>query len=144
MATTLEIAGRNLFGFALALLISTAGAHANATGVSAEGKDALAPTASAGNTWYVDGTNGNNHNNCMSRMGDLNNTDPKLGRPKNNGGPTATMALLKGSPAIDSGNPAGCTDGRGHLLTTDQRDMPRPDKEDSGACDRGAFERQSN
>jgi len=76
--------------------------------------------------------------------GDLNDTDPDLGRLKNNGGPTETMALLHGSPAIDSGNPNGCTDGRGHLLRTDQRGKPRPDKEDSGGCDRGAFERQSD
>jgi hypothetical protein len=74
--------------------------------------------------------------------GDLNDTDPELGRLRNNGGPTKTMALLPGSPAIDSGNPSGCTDGAGHLLKTDQRGEPRPDKEDSGGCDRGAYERQ--
>lgn len=77
-------------------------------------------------------------------MGDLNNTDPKLGELKNNGGPTATMALLQGSPAIDSGNPNGCTDDHGHLFITDQRGKPRPDKEDSNSCDRGAYERQSD
>jgi len=49
-----------------------------------------------------------------------------------------------GSPAIDAGNPSGCTDGSGHLLKTDQRGMPRPDKEDTVGCDRGAFERQSD
>ena len=45
-------------------------------------------------------------------------TDPKLGPLANNGGPTLTMALLPGSPAIDaatSGAPA-----------TDQRGVPRP------------------
>jgi hypothetical protein len=31
------------------------------------------------------------------------------------------MALLAGSPAIDAGNPGGCTDDRGRLLKTDQR-----------------------
>jgi hypothetical protein len=76
--------------------------------------------------------------------GDLNNTDPKLGPLQNNGGPTQTQALLTGSPAIDSGNPKGCTDGNGNLLKTDQRGKPRPDKEDSGGCDMGAFERQSD
>jgi hypothetical protein len=39
--------------------------------------------------------------------------------------------------------PGGCTDGQGHLLKTDQRGMPRPDKEDTGGCDMGAFEEQS-
>jgi len=80
----------------------------------------------------------------LSGPGDLNNHDPLLGPLQNNGGPTHTMALLSGSPAIDSGNPNGCTDGNGHLLTTDQRGMPRPDKEDIGRCDIGAYERQSD
>jgi hypothetical protein len=74
--------------------------------------------------------------------GDLNNTDPKLGPLQNNGGPTQTQALLSGSPAIDAGNPSGCTDGNGHLLKTDQRGQPRPDKEDTGGCDMGAYESQ--
>jgi len=54
------------------------------------------------------------------------------------------MALSPGSPAIDAGNPSGCTDGQGHLLTTDQRGMPRPDKEDKSGCDMGAFESQND
>jgi hypothetical protein len=76
--------------------------------------------------------------------GDLNNTDPKLGTLGNRGGPTQTIPLLAGSPAIDSGNPSGCTDGQGHRLKTDQRGMPRPNREDAGGCDRGAYERQSD
>jgi hypothetical protein len=78
----------------------------------------------------------------FDRAGDLNDTDPKLGTLGNHGGPTQTIPLLSGSPAIDSGNPRGCTDGRGHLLKTDQRGKARPDREDSGGCDRGAYERQ--
>jgi hypothetical protein len=54
------------------------------------------------------------------------------------------MALLLGSPAIDAGNPSGCTDGLGHLLTTDQRGMPRQDPEDTAGCDIGAYQRQSD
>lgn len=80
----------------------------------------------------------------FSGPGDMNNINPVLGPLQNNGGPTQTMALLEGSPAIDAGNPSGCTDGQGHLLTTDQRGDPRPDKEDSGGCDMGAYERQSD
>lgn len=49
------------------------------------------------------------------------------------------MALQSGSPAIDAGNPSGCKDGQGHLLTTDQRGMPRHDPEDTGGCDMGAL-----
>lgn len=76
--------------------------------------------------------------------GDLNNHDPLLGPLQNNGGPTQTMALPSGSPAIDAGNPSGCTDGQGQLLKTDQRGQPRPDKEDIGGCDMGAFESQTD
>jgi hypothetical protein len=75
--------------------------------------------------------------------GDMNNTNPMLGPLQNNGGPTQTMALPSGSPAIDAGNPGGCTDSVGHLLKTDQRGKPRPDTDDTGGCDMGAFEEQS-
>jgi hypothetical protein len=78
------------------------------------------------------------------QSGDRNNTNPKLGQLGNYGGPTQTIPLLSGSPAIDAGNPSGCKDGSGHLLTTDQRGMPRPDHEDTGGCDMGAFERQTD
>jgi len=54
------------------------------------------------------------------------------------------MALLSGSPAIDAVNPSGCADGQGQLLKTDQRGMPRPDKEDSAGCDMGRYERQQD
>ena len=80
----------------------------------------------------------------FNSTGDLNNTDPKLGQLGNHGGPTQTIPLLSGSPAIDAGNPNGCTDGHGHLLKTDQRGKPRPDKEDTGGCDMGAYERQKD
>ena len=90
------------------------------------------------------GYNLSSDNTCnFSNTGDLNNTDPMLGPLQNNGGPTQTQALLPGSPAIDAGNPSGCTDGS-HLLKTDQRGKPRPDKEDTGGCDMGAFERQTD
>ena len=80
----------------------------------------------------------------FSGPGDLNKTNPMLGPLQNNGGPTQTMALPSGSPAIDAGNPSGCTDGHGHLLKTDQRGNPRPDPEDTGGCDMGAYESQSD
>jgi hypothetical protein len=80
----------------------------------------------------------------FANSGDRNNTDPMLGPLQNNGGPTQTMALPSGSPAIDAGNPSGCTDGNGHLLKTDQRGYPRPDKEDNTGCDMGAYEKQSD
>ena len=91
------------------------------------------------------GYNSSSDGTCkFNYTGDLNNTDHKLGPLQNNGGPKQTMALLSGSPAIDAGNPNGCMDSNGHLLRTDQRDMPRPDKEDSVGCDMGAYESQSD
>jgi len=81
---------------------------------------------------------------ALRNSGDRNNTNPVLGTSGNYGGPTPTIPLLAGSPAIDAGNPNGCTDGHGNLLKTDQRGAPRPDPEDTGGCDIGAFERQSD
>jgi len=82
---------------------------------------------------------------AFSNSGDRDNTDPVLGTLGYYGGPTPTIPLLAGSPAIDAGNPSGCsTDGLGHLLKTDQRGMPRPNPEDSGGCDIGAYESQSD
>jgi predicted outer membrane repeat protein len=96
-------------------------------------------------TITTDGYNLSSDATCnFNNTGDLNNTDPKLGPLQNNGGPTQTEALLLGSPAIDAGNPSGCTDSQGHLLKTDQRGAPRPDKEDTGGCDMGAYERQKD
>ncbi len=95
------------------------------------------------------GYNLSSDNSCsFSGAGDLNNTDPLLGPLQYNGGPTQTMALASGSPAIDAGNPTGCTDNLGHPLKTDQRGQPRPDTEDINegklSCDMGAYERQSD
>lgn len=66
----------------------------------------------------------------FTNVGSLNNTDPKLGPLAYNGGPTLTMALLPGSPAIDAGdNPSA--------PATDQRGVPRPV---GAAPDIGAYE----
>jgi CSLREA domain-containing protein len=63
--------------------------------------------------------------------------NPNLG-PLQNNGPTQTHALLSDSPAIDAGDPGGCRDEFGALLTTDQRGFNRP----AWGCDIGAFELQ--
>jgi hypothetical protein len=80
----------------------------------------------------------------LNGPGDLNGVDPKLGTLGNYLGPTKTIPLLSGSPAIDAGNPSGCTDYQGHLLKTDQRGYPRPNTEDRSGCDMGAYERQGD
>jgi hypothetical protein len=71
------------------------------------------------------------------------NTDPLLDPAglANNGGPTQTIALQMGSPAIDLMTPvANCTDVNGTALLTDQRLYGRPDPTNPNACDSGAYE----
>jgi hypothetical protein len=67
--------------------------------------------------------------------GDLVNPNPLLGPLGNNGGPTQTVPLLQGSPAIDAGSDAVCA--AALVGGKDQRGIARP----VGAhCDIGAFE----
>jgi hypothetical protein len=66
----------------------------------------------------------------LSAPGSFNNIDPRLGPLADNGGPTPTMALLPGSPAIDAGDTAAGP-------STDQRGVGRPV---GAASDIGAFE----
>jgi hypothetical protein len=110
----------------------------NSIVASNSGGDCEGSISSKGHNLSSDSTCG------FNGPGDMNNTNPMLGPLANNGGPTQTMALLSGSPAIDAGNPSGCADGQGHLLKTDQRGEPRPDKEDTNGCDIGAYERQTD
>src|SRR5207245_2298235 len=75
--------------------------------------------------------------------GNIVGQNPQLGPLQYNGGSTQTHALLPGSPAIDAGAPAGCTDDLGAPLTTDQRGVARPQDGGTGQglrCDIGAFE----
>jgi PKD repeat protein len=64
--------------------------------------------------------------------GNITGASPLLGTLANNGGPTQTMALLIGSPAIDAGVANG--------LTLDQRGLPRSM---GGGVDIGAYERDT-
>ena len=64
--------------------------------------------------------------------GNIVNSAPQLGLLADNGGPTMTMALLAGSPAIDAALSSSCP-------ARDQRGVSR--SQGSG-CDIGAFERE--
>jgi len=68
------------------------------------------------------------HTCGLNASGDLSDTNPLLGEPGYFGGPTRTVPLLPGSPAINHGENAGCP-------LTDQRGLLRVD-----GCDIGAFE----
>jgi hypothetical protein len=128
--------------------VKAGGLFSDLSGTKVVVQNTIVASNSGGNCQGVltsKGYNLSSDNTCrFSKTGDMNNTDPNLGPLQNNGGPTPTMALLPESAAIDSGNPDGCTDSRGHLLKTDQRGMLRPDKEDGAVCDRGAYERQKD
>jgi hypothetical protein len=101
------------------------------------------PQNCAGAALETEGFNLSSDESCnLNGAGDLNGVDPNLEPLRNNGGPTSTMALRPGSPAIDAGNRSGCRDWLGHLLTTDQRGMPRPNPPESRGCDIGAYESQ--
>jgi CSLREA domain-containing protein len=67
--------------------------------------------------------------------------DPLLGALGSHGGPTPTLPLLAGSPAINAGDPAGCRGDTGQPLATDQRGWARVI---GPRCDIGAYEAPLN
>ena len=102
-----------------------------ARGVAANGADCIGTVSDGGH---------NLEDGAASQCGlsaakhDLIGVDPQLASLEDNGGPTRTLALRAGSPAIDAGPSAGCA-------MTDQRGEPRPDKGER-RCDIGAYEFQ--
>ena len=80
-----------------------------------------------GSGGLVNGTSGNQ----------VGVADPGLGPLGDYGGPTQTIALLPGCPAIDAGSNALAVDPQGNPLITDQRGFPRIV---NGTVDIGAFE----
>jgi len=84
-----------------------------------------------GNTW-----------NCaiIAVTGDMFNLAPQVASADLG---TPYGALLPGSPAIDAGDPAGCTDQQGAPFVIDQRGLPRAsdgDQDGQSVCDIGAVE----
>lgn len=81
-------------------------------------------------TGMTDGVSGNQVGTAGAPI------DPLLGGLENNGGPTATHAVLSTSPALDAGSNSICP-------STDQRGEDRPadgDGDGASVCDIGAFE----
>ncbi len=72
----------------------------------------------------------------FTELGDVVDVDAMLGPLTDNGGPTETHQPLDGSPAID-GVSGACEDAAGDEVTTDQRDITRPQ---GVACDIGSYE----
>jgi hypothetical protein len=68
--------------------------------------------------------------------------DPLLGPLQDNGGPTLTHALLRGSPALNAGSNTLAVDANGTPLIIDQRGAPFV-RIAGGSVDLGAYEAQS-
>ncbi|MFZ5912434.1 MAG: choice-of-anchor Q domain-containing protein [Chloroflexota bacterium] len=98
----------------------------------------IANSASGGDC-YNSGAIGVNTNNLVEdgSCAAGSSGDPLLDALADNGGPTQTMALLPGSPAIDAGDDATCADAPVDGL--DQRGVARPQ---GPHCDIGAYEAQ--
>jgi len=97
------------------------------------GNDVAGTFISVGGNLVTDATGSTGFTGPMDQAGSTSPIDPMLGPLANNGGPTETMALLPGSPAIDGGLKNGATP------LTDQRGVPR-DADNAGTVDIGAFE----
>jgi Bacterial Ig-like domain (group 3) len=91
-------------------------------------------TSASGSATNTSGTN-NLIRNTTTFGGTSNPADPLLAALASNGGPTQTMALMTGSPAIDHGSNAAIPAG----VTTDQRGLGHP-RIVNGTVDIGAFE----
>jgi parallel beta-helix repeat protein len=77
----------------------------------------------------------------FSGTGEVVNANPMLGALGDNGGPTPTIALQEGSPAINAGNPTTPADDNPPVCPAeDQRGVTRGGG--NGTCDIGAFEWQ--
>ena len=120
---------------------STPGNQGTATFKSSIVADPLGVAANCSGLTASQGYNLESANTCgFNGTGDQTGTDPMLGSLANNGGPTATMAPLSTSPALDRGLSAG--------LTTDQRglarvvNLPAADAPGGDGSDVGAVELQ--
>jgi hypothetical protein len=121
--------------------IADNGAGATGGGIWTVGPSSLAGTIVSGNTAAdsdnCDGTvidlghNIDSGATCGFGADSMSNTDPALGALGLNGGPTSTMAIGGGSPALDAG--------RSPCSAIDQRGVPRP-QPPGGRCDIGAYE----
>ena len=125
------------------------------------GTNQLSNNVIAGNTSAVDdahadcalhgGSMATHHNHVqkngsctLAGTGDVTGGDPLVAPSlANHGGPTPTHSLDILSPAIDSGDPAGCLDGSGLLLAFDQRGSGFP-RMTGPSCDKGAIENPGN
>ena len=120
-------------------------------GIYTTGTTTLNNTIVAGNIpWEVSGSVTANSSLIENSTGatiiggdgkNLLDENPLLGTLGNYGGPTQTIPLLPGSPAIDAGSNVLAVDTSANLLTTDQRGYARIV---NGTVDIGAIEKLSS
>ena len=95
-------------------------------------------------TIVSEGHNIDSGNSCsFSGEKDRVNIDPRIQPLADNGGMLATHDLRADSPAIDGGDPAGCSAPDDTLLTTDQRGRIRPvdgSRDGQAVCEVGSVE----
>jgi CSLREA domain-containing protein len=113
-------------------LVDFTGTNPDVSGAFTSGGHNLIGNGTGG-TGFTNGVNGDQFGTSVNPL------DPKLGPLQNNGGPTKTMALLVGSPAVDHGDNAGAP-------PNDQRGAGFARKKDGNGdgiavVDIGAFER---
>ncbi len=134
------VAGANVTIDNVTVSGNTAGSGAGISAVTGTGtiKNTILANNTGGNCDGAVVSAGNNIDSGTScglgSSGDQSSTDPLLATLQNNSGPTRTMALQAGSPAIDKGS---CTDIGGNDVFLDQRGSERPA---GTTCDIGAFE----
>jgi hypothetical protein len=116
--------------FADSINNSDSGPISNCSGTITDGGYNISDDDSCGFAKTGKADNGDNVNPMLSSDGLINN-----------GGPTQTIALSPGSPAIDAIPLADCTNQNSKRLETDQRGLPRPDGKEK-VCDIGAYEFQ--
>jgi hypothetical protein len=116
-------------------------------GGSSQGYNLIGITNSS--SGFINGVKQDQVGSSQSPLDPLLELD-NAGQPRleNNGGPTQTLKLLPGSPAIDKGSAAN-DPVVGNLITTDQRGLPRPadfqniaNAVNGNGSDIGAFEVQ--
>ncbi|MFI5365735.1 MAG: choice-of-anchor Q domain-containing protein, partial [Candidatus Binatia bacterium] len=95
------------------------------------------PGGNCAGTFTDGGHNIDDDGSCGFSGTSLSNTNPMLAGLVNNGGPTQTIALLAGSPAINAGDESVCATPPVNNL--DQRGYVRPG-EGATSCSIGAYE----
>ncbi len=130
-------AGINAFGSGAYHFVNTVFQNNLATGSGASASCGCSGSSCKTGVMVTGGHNLSDDQTCsLNGTGDLVNTFTQLQVLAGNGGPTESMALMKGTPAVDAGDNANCP-------ATDQRGNMRPadgNLRGNMQCDIGSYE----